>query len=110
MIGKCAVCGKETEVFVACSSCGAISFAYCGECLNYGREPYDALVGMDLISACMNKTYKERVLIPSLQFYGKTIEEFDADVQKLDDDYYDWLQHQDDSVSHECETEQFDEF
>ena len=44
MKGKCAVCGKEGEVFVACSTCGAISFAYCEDCLNIGAEPYGALV------------------------------------------------------------------
>lgn len=107
-MGKCDVCGKEAETFVACSSCGGISFAYCGECLHYGREPYDALVGMGLTSNCMNKTYRRQILIPSLNFYGKTIEEFNADVEKMDQEYYDWLQHQDDGVAHECETEGFD--
>ena len=108
MMGKCDVCGKEAEVFVISSSCGAISFAYCRECLLACREPYDALVGMGLISDCMNKTYKEQILLPSLKFHGKTLAEFDADVRQLDNDYYDWLQHQDDCVQYECEIEQND--
>ena len=103
MMGKCDVCGKETETFVASSSCGAISFAYCHECLNAGREPYDALVGMGLTSDCINKTYKQRILLPSLNFFGKTLEEFDADVEKADAEYYDWLQHQDEGVELESE-------
>lgn len=102
-MGKCDVCGKETDVFVCCSSCGGISFAYCQECLRAGREPYDALVGMGLISDCINQTYKQQILLPSLQFYGKTLEEFDADVKKLEADYYDWLQHQ-----HDCEPFEFE--
>ena len=102
-MGKCDVCGKEAETFVACSSCGAISFAYCGECLNAYREPYNALVGMGLTSDCFNKTYMQKVLLPSLKFHGKTIEEFDADVIKNDDDYYDWLQHQDECIEYEVE-------
>lgn len=93
-MSKCDVCGKETEVFVASSSCGGMSYAYCQECLNSGREPYDALIGMGLTSDCINNVYKQRILLPSLKFYGKTLEEFDADVEKMDVNYYDWLQHQ----------------
>ena len=106
-MGKCDVCGKEAETVVCCSSCGAISFAYCQECLTSDREPYDALVGMGLTSDCINKTYKKRILFPSLKFFGKTVEEFDADVMKMDDDYYDWLQHQDECVEFESEAEGF---
>jgi hypothetical protein len=93
-MGKCDVCGKEAETQVVCSTCGAISFAYCPECLNQGREPYDALVGMGIFSNDMNKNYKTQILLPSLAFYGKTIEEFDADVQKMDDDYDEWVKTQ----------------
>lgn len=107
-MSKCDVCGKESEIFVACSSCGAISFAYCAECLNNGLEPYSALVGMGLTSDMINKSYKEQILMPSLRFHGKTIEEFDADVIKMDDDYYDWLQHQDECVELESEMENFE--
>lgn len=107
-MGKCGVCGKEAETFVACSSCGAISFAYCAECLNGGREPYDALVGMGLTSDMINKSYKEQILLPSLRFHGKTMEEFDADVEKEEQEYYDWLQHQDECVEFESEAVQFE--
>lgn len=93
-MGKCEVCGKEAETTVVCSTCGAISFAYCQSCLNQGIEPYDALVGMGIFSNDMNKTYKTRILLPSLTFHGKTIEEFDADVKKLDDDYDEWVKTQ----------------
>lgn len=104
-MGKCDVCGKETETVVCCSSCGAISFAYCQECLNSGREPYDALVGMGLYYDDINKTYKQQVLLPSLRFFDKTIEEFNADVEKMDAEYYDWLQRQDECVQLEAEIE-----
>jgi hypothetical protein len=42
--GVCAVCGKETDVVACASSMGAISFAYCEDCLNKGLEPYNAMV------------------------------------------------------------------
>lgn len=105
-MGKCDVCGKEAETIVCCSSCGAISFAYCPECLNAGREPYDALVGMGLTSDILNNTYKQKILLPSLNFFGKTLAEFNEDVKKMDDEYYDWLQHQDECVELESEIEQ----
>lgn len=107
-MGKCDVCGTEAETFVACSSCGGVSFSYCAECLGAYREPYNALVGMGLTSDCMNKTYKQRVLLPSLSFFGKTITEFNSDVEKMDQKYYDWLQHQDDGVAYEGEVEGFE--
>lgn len=107
-MGKCDVCGREAETVVCCSSCGAISFAYCQECLHSGREPYNALVGMGLTSDCINKTYKQQILLPSLRFFGKTIEEFNTDVEKMDQKYYDWLQHQDDGVAYESEMENFE--
>lgn len=93
-MSKCDVCGKETETMVCSSSCGGVSFAYCRECLNAGREPYSALVGMGLYYADMNRTYKEQILLPSLKFHGKTIEEFNADVEKLDEDYAEWVKEQ----------------
>lgn len=108
-MGKCDVCGKETKTFVACSSCGAVSFAYCEKCLDDGLEPYGALVGMDLYFDEISEDFRQQILLPSLKFHGKTQEEFDADVKKFDDEYYDWLQHQDDCVSYECEMEQFGE-
>lgn len=101
-MNKCDVCGKETETMVCSSSCGGVSFAYCRECLNAGREPYDALVGMGLYCADINQTYKEQILMPSLQFHGKTIEEFDADVEAQDEDYRKWCE------EHKAETNEED--
>lgn len=91
-MSKCNVCGKETNTTVCCSTCGAISFAYCADCLRAGIEPYDALVGMGLYYADFNKTYKQQILDPSLRFHNKTNEQFDEDVQAQDDDYRAWLE------------------
>ena len=85
-MSKCDVCGKETQTIVCCSTCGAISFAYCEECLMAGREPYDALVGMGLYYADCNTNYRQRILDPSLKFHNKTREQFDDDVQAQDEE------------------------
>ena len=105
-MSQCDVCGKEAVTYTVCSTCGAISFAYCQECLNNGIEPYDALVGMGIYSNDMSKRYKNEILFPSLKFHCKTIEEFDADVKKLDDDYNEWAKNQPKEVLME---ESFDE-
>lgn len=90
-MSKCDVCGKEANTIVCSSTCGAISFAYCEECLMSGIEPYDALVGMGLYYADINKTYKQNILDPSLKFHGKTRERFDNDVLAMDEELSAWL-------------------
>ena len=94
MIGKCEVCGEETEVIVANSACGVISSAYCHRCLKNGYEPYDNLVGMGITSDEIRDDFKQEILLPSLKFLDKTLEQFDKDVQKLNDEYIDWLMKQ----------------
>ena len=79
-MNKCNVCGVESsDVQVCSSSTGGISFAYCPRCLQAGYEPYSALVGMGLFWADINRTYIQEILIPSLNFHGKTKEDFDND-------------------------------
>ena len=90
-MSKCDVCGKETNTIVCSSTCGAISFAYCKECLSNGIEPYDALVGMGLYYADINSNYKKQILDPSLKFHNKTREQFDADVEAQDEEYLAYL-------------------
>lgn len=107
-MNKCDVCGKEGEVFVACSSCGASSYSYCAECLDAYREPYAALVGMGMTSDCVNKVYKQQVLLPSLKFFGKTIEEFDADVKKIDEAFTKyWKAHPIKFQEEDCDSNHF---
>lgn len=89
-MSKCDVCGKETAIVVCASSCGAVSFAYCEECLKANREPYDALVGMGIPYEYLNTAFREQILLPSLKFFGKTVEQFNADIKKMDEDFYKW--------------------
>ena len=107
MKGKCAVCGKEGEVFVACSACGAISFAYCEDCLNTGAEPYGALV--EYISCAgdspedINDTYL-KIIRDTLSRLNITEEQFWKDVKQSiidENEYLKELAVQDDSKSTE---------
>lgn len=97
MLGKCAVCGKETEVTVCCSAFGAVSYAYCNHCLVNNLEPYEAMVA-DISCAGnfpedINKPYQEfcRHILKEL---GISEEQFIEDVRKaakdLDEDYAMW--------------------
>lgn len=89
-MGKCDVCGQDNvEVYVCSSSCGPVSFAYCDRCLKFGYEPYSALIAMGLFWADINQSYREKILKPSLTFYGKTKDDFDTDVAQLYTKYYD---------------------
>lgn len=84
--GTCDVCGKQTDVAVCSSSCGPISFAYCRSCLEGELEPYGIMLSY---IACaghwpddVNPAYQELVR-KNLAFYGKTEEEFAADVERM---------------------------
>lgn len=90
MQSKCDVCGKETEVYVCASSMGAISFAYCVDCLRDGLEPYNAMVAY--ISCAgkfpdnINEEYQERVR-DILKGLGVSEEQFIKDVDKMIDKF-----------------------
>lgn len=81
--GECDVCGQETDVAVAASSCGPVSFSYCRRCLEGRLEPYGALVsyiaGAGYWPDDVNPVFRELVR-RNLAFHGKTEEEFAAAV------------------------------
>lgn len=80
---RCDVCGKDRETFVAASAYGPISFAYCKECLENGREPYNAMVAY--ISCAgrfpddINEMYRQDVR-RQLKLHGVSEEQFIKDV------------------------------
>ena len=106
IMSQCNVCKKEAKTTVCCSACGAISFAYCNECLEAGFEPYSALVGMGMHYEDISKSFKHAILDPSLKFYKKTVEQFNADVKQLDDDYAEYCRER---AAEEISTEEFEE-
>lgn len=84
-LGKCDVCGKETDVQVAASTMGGISFAYCFDCLHKDLEPYGAMVAY---IACagrfpdeINEQYQQHVRY-ILEGLGVSEDRFIADVDK----------------------------
>lgn len=79
MTSKCDVCGRVGHVVVAASAYGAISYAFCDDCLDKGLEPY---YGVVIYIACagrfpddINQWYQEDVR-RMLPLWGKTEAEF----------------------------------
>ena len=90
-LDNCNVCGKRDKLYVAASTMGPCSYAYCEECLSKGLEPYSAMV--DYISCAgyfpqdVNEIYQKhcRHILKELNI---SEEKFIADVAAaVDDDY-----------------------
>ena len=85
----CEICNNEA-VAVVCSVFGAVSYATCAECAAKGIEPYDNVVGAMLHFDEFGEGYKT-IAENSIKYAGKTIEEFNRDVDELCQSYYDFL-------------------
>lgn len=74
----CNVCDKNEAVGVFASSCGAVSFAYCQDCLDAGREPYGALAAHLMGASGMEDVaeWAKPIVRATLKAEGKTEEEF----------------------------------
>ncbi len=113
MLGKCAVCGKETEVTVCCSAFGAVSYAYCDHCLVNHLEPYSAMVADISCSGRfpddINQQYQDlcRHILNDL---GISEEQFIVDVDKsikdMEEDFAMWCKENEDKQY----TEDYEDF
>ena len=85
----CEVCGTGVAVQVACSAVGAISFAYCAECLKDMREPYDALVASLYGMSSMDDVAEWflPVVTATLKAENKSEKELFADVAAFGKEY-----------------------
>lgn len=85
MTGKCSVCGRIGRVYVCSSLCGAMSNAYCEDCLDSGAEPWGDLVAYIALAGRypddINEWYRE-VVRNTCRRLGHTEEEFAAAVVK----------------------------
>ena len=82
----CGVCRQNEAVGVFASRCGAVSFAYCRECLAAGREPYGALVAYLVGVLDMDDVaeWARAMVGATLQAEGKTEEQFFQDIRQLE--------------------------
>ena len=84
----CDVCGERESVDVVCSRAGPVSFAYCRECLDSGREPYSAivasLVGMNPMGIA---DWYKPTIAATIKAEGKTVEQLFEDVREAEEEY-----------------------
>jgi hypothetical protein len=83
---KCCIC-KQPAIGVACSPFGAISSAYCADCLQSGREQWSILVGG--LYGCPREDVHDAVryvIKVTCEFYKKTEDEFWQEVKELAED------------------------
>ena len=79
---KCCVCNQEAPCFQLKSTCSDNIMNYCAACISNGYENYTELINYGFPHDLFSRTFRNKVLIPSLRYYGKTVEQFNADVLK----------------------------
>lgn len=83
----CAVCRRSgSDVAEYKSTISNKNIAYCMDCLYSGREPYIDLVSFGWEFDMFNKTYQQKVIMPTLVFNNKTVQQFNDDVIKKRDE------------------------
>lgn len=84
---QCKVCGRSgSDVTEYKSTLSKDMVLYCMDCLISGREPYDDLVSFGWEYSWFNKTFQQKVILPTLAFNNKTIQQFNEDVRKKRDE------------------------
>lgn len=83
--GRCDCCGTNTDVIIANSSLGAISYAYCEKCLKNGYEPYISIVCF--LDYCMPfnqlESNTKEYILKCIKFHNISEEQLLKDVDNL---------------------------
>lgn len=84
---QCKVCGRSgSDVTEHKSTLSKDTVPYCMDCLLSGREPYDDLVSFGWEWTMFNKTFQQKIILPTLAFNNKTVQQFNEDVRKKRDE------------------------
>ena len=84
---KCCVCGQTTkDLQIFKSVFNEKRQPYCFNCIVSGFEPYDDLVDYGWEYLMFNKKFRHKIVLPTLSLNGKTVEQFNEDVQKRRDE------------------------
>ena len=84
---QCKVCGRSgSDVTEYKSTLSKDMVSYCMDCLISGREPYDDLVSFGWEWSMFNKTFQQKIILPTLAFNNKTVQQFNEDVRKKRDE------------------------
>lgn len=84
MENKCIVCGNTSGLIKSTCSCNnSKEYFYCNLCYSRGLESYDELINYGLYYDQFSDTYKNKILLPTLNYKNKTIKDFDRDVEVI---------------------------
>jgi hypothetical protein len=78
---KCCVCGKPATN--SCCTLTPTTRSYCDECLEKGIVPYGELLSLGLYFDEIDEDIVNSVVIPSLEYWEKSIEEFNYDISEM---------------------------
>ena len=80
----CCVCGKNSDdVKEYTSTLYNAALPYCFNCITAGYEPYKDLISCGWEFNKFSKSYQQKILLPTLAFYKKSIEQFNEDVENF---------------------------
>lgn len=84
MESKCIVCGNTSGLIKSTCSCNnSKEYFYCNLCYSRGIESYDELINYGLYYDQFSDTYKNKILLPTLNYKNKSIKDFDRDVETI---------------------------
>ncbi len=84
---QCTVCGRSgSDVAEHKCTLNKKTINYCMDCLFSGREPYDELVAFGWEFSWFNRPYQQKIILPTLAFNNKTVQQFNEDVRKKRDE------------------------
>lgn len=84
MESKCIVCGNTSGLIKSTCSCNnSKEYFYCNLCYSRGIESYDELINYGLYYDQFSDTYKNKILLSTLNYKNKSIKDFDRDVETI---------------------------
>lgn len=84
---KCCVCGQTTnDLDTYISILTKEPKVYCFNCILSGFEPYEDLVNFGWEFSQFNKTFQQKIVLPTISLAGKTPTQFNEDVRKKRDE------------------------
>ena len=84
---NCCVCGQATndlDTYISVLTRGPK--VYCFNCILSGFEPYEDLVNFGWEFSWFNKTFQQKIVLPTISLAGKTPAQFNEDIRKKRDE------------------------
>ena len=80
-IRTCCVCGQQSNCYQIKSTCSNSVLDYCVNCIRQRYENYEELINYGFTFETFSSKFRDIVVIPTLRYYNKTVEQFNIDVE-----------------------------